>query len=61
MKTLTKYIKKRETVIDFLLRKPSNKYTPNTFHKLRVEIKKLNSIFDLINFPQDGKSKRIAD
>lgn len=50
MKTLTKYIKKRETAIDFLLRKPSAKYTPNTFHKLRVEIKKLNSTFDLINF-----------
>jgi CHAD domain-containing protein len=50
MKTLTKYLRKRKTVIDFLLRKPSKKYTPNTFHKLRVEIKKLNSFFDLIHF-----------
>lgn len=50
MKTITKYLKKREDVIGILLRKPSNKYTPNTFHKLRVEIKKLNSIFDLIKF-----------
>jgi CHAD domain-containing protein len=50
MKTLTKYFKKRKEAIDFLLRKPTKKYTPNTFHKLRVEIKKLNSIFDLIHF-----------
>jgi len=50
MKTLTKYLKKRKDVIGFLLIKPSGKYTSNTFHKLRVEIKKLNSIFDLIKF-----------
>ncbi|HSN49343.1 MAG TPA: CHAD domain-containing protein [Flavobacterium sp.] len=50
MKTLARYLKKRKTAIDFLLRKPSQKYTPNTFHKLRVEIKKLNSFFDLIHF-----------
>ena len=50
MKTLTKYLKNRIDVIDSLLRKSRDKYTPNTFHKLRVEIKKLNSGFDLINF-----------
>jgi hypothetical protein len=50
MKTLTKYLKNRIDVIDSLLRKPRDKYKPNTFHKLRVEIKKLNSGFDLINF-----------
>jgi len=50
MKTLTKYIKNREAAIDFLLRKPRNKFTQNTYHKLRVEIKKLNSVFDLIRF-----------
>lgn len=50
MKTLTKYLKNRIDVIDSLLRKSRDKYTPNTFHKLRVEIKKLNSSFDLINF-----------
>lgn len=49
MKTLTKYLRKRKATIDFILRKPSENYQPNTFHKLRVEIKKLNSIFDLIN------------
>ena len=50
MKKLTKYLKKRKTTIDFLLRIPQNKYTPNIFHQLRVEIKKLNSLFDLIQF-----------
>jgi CHAD domain-containing protein len=50
MKTLTKYFKNRINVIDSLLRRPRDKCTPNTFHKLRVEIKKLNSGFDLINF-----------
>lgn len=49
MKTLAKYLKKRAAVINSLLKKPSNKYTASTFHKLRVEIKKLNSSFDLIN------------
>lgn len=50
MKALTKYLKNREDAIDFLLEKPARVYTSDTFHKLRVEIKKLNSFFDLINF-----------
>ena len=50
MKTLAKYLNKRKNVIDSLLRKPRDKYRSTTFHKLRVEIKKLNSSFDLINF-----------
>ena len=50
MKVLTKYFKKRKNAINFLLEKPKRAYTPDTFHKLRVEIKKLNSFFDLINF-----------
>jgi CHAD domain-containing protein len=50
MKKLAKYIKNREAAIDFLLRKPRNKFTQNTYHKLRIEIKKLNSVFDLIRF-----------
>ena len=50
MKSLTKYIKKRKAALNFLLEKSRSKYTPSTFHKLRVEIKKLNSLFDLINF-----------
>lgn len=47
---LTKYLKKSKTTIDFLLKVPKKKYTLNTFHKLRIEIKKLNSLFDLIHF-----------
>ena len=49
MKTLAKYLNKRKEVIDSLLKKPSDTYTASTFHKLRIEIKKLNSSFDLIN------------
>ena len=49
MKTLAKYLNKRKEIIDSLLKKPSDTYTATTFHKLRIEIKKLNSSFDLIN------------
>ena len=48
MKTPANYLKNREDAIRFLLRKPRSKYTPETFHKLRLEIKKLNAFFDLI-------------
>lgn len=59
MKRLIKYLKKRKTTIDFLLKIPENKYSSNTFHKLRVEIKKLNSLFDLIHFcSSDFKRKK---
>lgn len=54
MKVLTKYFKKRENAINFLLKKPQLAYTPDTFHKLRVEIKKLNAFFELINFCSNG-------
>lgn len=53
MKKLTECIKNREVSIDFLLKTPRNKFTQNTYHKLRVEIKKLNSVFDLISFCSD--------
>ena len=49
MTAITKYFKKRENAINFLLEKPHLAYTPETFHKLRVEIKKLNAFFELIN------------
>jgi CHAD domain-containing protein len=50
MKTLEKYFQNREDDITLLLNKPKGEYTSDTFHKLRVEIKKLNALFDLINF-----------
>lgn len=58
MKKLTKYLKKRKTTIDFLLKIPQNKYSPNIFHQLRVEIKKLNSLFDLIHFCSNDFKRR---
>jgi len=61
MKRLTKYLKKRKTAIDFILEKPSNKYTTNTFHKLRVEIKKLNSFFDLVNFCSNNFKRKASN
>jgi CHAD domain-containing protein len=59
MKTPKKYLKNREDAIRFLLRKPRSKYTPETFHKLRLEIKKLNAFFDLIKYcSKDFKRKK---
>lgn len=50
MKTLKKYLYRREVAINFILEKPKAKFTIITFHKLRVEIKKLSALFDLINY-----------
>lgn len=49
MKALQTYLKTRIKAILSLLEKPKKKYSPTTFHQLRVEIKKLNALFDLIN------------
>ncbi len=58
MKSLKKYLEKQGDEIDTLLKKPKEAYTPETFHKLRVEIKKLNACFELINFcSKDFKRK----
>lgn len=48
MKALKTYFKTRKKALLSLLEKPRKKYTPETFHQLRVEIKKLNALFDLI-------------
>ena len=50
MKALKKYLKKRKSAITFLLEKQQESFTPDTFHTLRLEIKKLNALFDLVNF-----------
>ena len=58
-KTLKKYSEKRVTVIESLLQKPVQKYTSVTFHKLRVEIKKLNALFELVSYcSKDFKRKK---
>lgn len=60
MKALIKYLKNREDAINFLLKKSKRAYTPTTFHKLRVEIKKLNAFFELIHFCSNNfKYKKI--
>jgi CHAD domain-containing protein len=50
MKTLKKYLRKQKSTINLLLQKPPQFFTPETFHALRVEIKKLNALFDLVNY-----------
>ncbi len=60
MKTLLKYYKKRKAAVNDLLEKPARAYTPATFHDLRVEIKKLNALTDLLNYcSEDFKRKKI--
>lgn len=54
MKALKTYLKTRKKALLSILEKPRKKYTPETFHQLRVEIKKLNALFDLI----DSSSKK---
>ena len=59
MKLKAKYLKKRRDTINSLLEKPKRLYTPTAFHKLRVELKKLNAFFDLIKFcSKDFKQKK---
>ncbi len=58
MKALTKYLKHRRDAITFILEKPKQAYIPATFHKLRVEIKKLNAFFELINFCSKGFKRK---
>ncbi len=50
MKALKKYLNSRKITIDFLLGKPKRNFTPGTFHKLRIELKKLNAFLDLVNY-----------
>jgi hypothetical protein len=50
MKAITTYFKTRKKAFLHLLEKSEKKYTTSTFHQLRVELKKLNALFDLIEF-----------
>lgn len=59
MKTLKKYLINRAVAINFILEKSRAKYSTSTFHKLRVEIKKLNAFFGLVNYcSKDFKHKK---
>ena len=54
MKALRTYLKTRKKALLSLLETPRKEYTTETFHQLRVEIKKLNAFFDLV----DSSSKK---
>ena len=59
MKALKKYLKKRENAINLILEKRQQFYTADTFHELRVEIKKLNALFHLIDYcSKEFKAKK---
>jgi CHAD domain-containing protein len=49
MKALQQYFKKRKSAITFLLEQQQESFTADTFHILRLELKKLKALFDLIN------------
>lgn len=60
MKALKKYLHNRKVNIEFLLEKPKRNFTPGTFHKLRIEFKKLNAFLDLVNYcSKDFRKKKI--
>ena len=54
VKHLIKYFNKRKSTIDSILKKSNSKYNSKTIHKLRIEIKKLNALFDLIYFCENN-------
>jgi CHAD domain-containing protein len=45
-----KYFNKRVEHLERIIHFKSASYKPETFHKLRVEIKKINAVFELVNF-----------
>ncbi len=50
MKGLKKYFHSRINAITLLLEKPAISFTTATFHTIRLEIKKLNSFFELVEY-----------
>lgn len=50
MKALETYFKKRKKALNLILEKAPDCYTVETFHELRVEIKRLKALFELIAF-----------
>lgn len=58
MKLLKKYLKHRKTAVVSLLERPRSKYTPETIHKIRLEIKKLKALFNLISYCSNDFKQR---
>lgn len=58
MSFLKKYLQKRAKAVKVLLKTPQKKWKVETFHQLRVEIKKLRALLGLIKFcNEDFKAK----
>ena len=49
-RALQQYFKQRVIAIEALLKKPDKKFTKEDFHELRVEIKKLRALIELLAF-----------
>ena len=60
MKGLKKHLLNREIAIKHILEKPASSFTPAAFHKLRVEIKRLNAFFELVEFSLKGFNRNKA-
>ena len=50
MKALETYFKNQKKALNLILKKAPGSYTVETFHELRVEIKRLKALFELIAF-----------
>ncbi|MDI1355672.1 MAG: CHAD domain-containing protein [bacterium] len=50
MKALSKYLRKRKSALWKYFELPKEIYTPETFHELRLEVKKQNAFFELVEF-----------
>lgn len=60
MKSLNKYFNNRVKAVLKLLKKSPVDFRPEVFHKLRVEIKKINAVTELINFAdKDFKQRKL--
>ena len=58
MRHIIKYLRKRKKNILSLLAIPGSECTPETFHNLRVEIKKISSFLSLLKFSADNFHKQ---
>ena len=53
-KSLPKYLRRREDAITTLLEKQKRVYTPAHIHQLRLELKKIDALFELLNYCSKG-------
>ena len=55
---LQKYYKSRINSLEKILGKPDKIVTPEDFHKLRVEIKKLRAVLTLVNWSEKNFKRK---